>query len=123
MKPVAASIVAALLVTGCGPSFPTIDGAALAEAVAQVRGHTIKICSYIPSDESVIAILTTSVPVLETALKVAQQICDAVTASVPPVSPAQMSEPRRGDANQCPMVRGVCITGQFVPPGTTELPQ
>lgn len=121
MKRLAALIAVALPLAGCGPSFPTIDSAALAEAVAQVRVHTIKICSYIPSDQSVIAILTTSVPVLETALKVAQQICDAVTASVPAVSPTQMSEPRRGDQNQCPMVRGVCVTGQFVQPGTEQL--
>ena len=61
MKPIAASVVAALLLTGCGPSFPTIDGQALAEAVAQVRAHTIKICNYVPSDESVIGILTSVV--------------------------------------------------------------
>ena len=114
MKPIAASMAAALFVAGCGPSFPTIDGSALAEAVAQVRGHTIKICQYVPSDESLIGILTASSAVLETALNIAQQICDAVTAKVPPLSPAQMSEPRRGDQSQCPMVRGVCITGQFI---------
>ena len=108
----ALTLVAPLL--GCGPSFPTIDGQALAEAVAAVREQTVKICRYFPSDESVIGILTSVHPVLETAHSIAKQICDAVTEALPPLSPVQMQNPRRGDDGQCPMVRGVCITGQFI---------
>jgi hypothetical protein len=114
MKRVALALAIAAPLFGCGPSFPTIDKAALLEAVAQVRVQTIKVSSYIPSDESLIAILTTELPMAETALSIAQQICAAVTASVPPLTPAQMSQPRLGDANPCPMVRGTCITGQFL---------
>lgn len=113
MKRLAALLVAAPLM-GCGPSFPTIDSAALAEAVAQVRGHTVTICSYFPSDSTLISILTASHPAVESAYNIAKQICDAVTASVPDIAPAQMGAQRQGDANQCPMVRGVCITGRFV---------
>jgi hypothetical protein len=112
------AIVAIVLpLAGCGPSFPTIDGSALAEAVAQVRGHTIQICNYFPSDSSLVAILTASSPVVETAYNIAKQICDAVTATVPPLSPAQEMSKRQGDENQCPMVRGVCITGRFIQEG------
>jgi hypothetical protein len=118
----AAWIPLVLLLTGCGPSFPTIDSSALSEAVAQVRGHTVKICSYFPSDDSLISILTASNAVLESAYNLAKQICDAVTASVPAVAPAQMGETRQGDQNQCPMVRGVCITGRFVDQPQQEAP-
>jgi hypothetical protein len=115
MRRLAALVLAAPLM-GCGPSFPTIDSAALAEAVAQVRGQTIKICNYFPSDSSLIGILTASHPVVESAYNLAKQICDAVTATVPAVNPAQMGGMREGDEDQCPMVRGVCITGRFTQP-------
>lgn len=114
MKPVAASLGAVLLLTGCGPSFPTIDSQALAEAVAQVQKHTVQICQYLPTNNSVIGILTASNPIIETAFNIAKQICDAVTATVPPLAPAQMGEKRLGDDRQCPMVRGVCVEGQFI---------
>jgi hypothetical protein len=120
MKPIAASVVASLFLTGCGPSFPTIDSAALAEAVSQVQKHTVQICSYLPSNNSVVSILTASNPIVETAFAIATQICNAVTATVPPVTPTQMQEPKRGEANQCPMVRGVCIEGQFIQPTTKD---
>ena len=103
-----------LPLAGCGPSFPTIDSAALAEAVSQVQKHTVQICAYLPTNNSVIGILTASNPIVETAFSIATQICDAVTATVPPISPAQMGEKRLGDDRQCPMVRGVCVEGQFV---------
>jgi hypothetical protein len=122
MKPIAASIAASLLVAGCGPSFPTIDSQALAEAVAQVQKHTVQICSYLPSNNSVVGILTASNPIVETAFAIATQICEAVTATVPPITPTQMQEPKRGDQNQCPMVRGVCIEGQFIQPKTEDKP-
>jgi hypothetical protein len=122
MKPITASVVATLFLTGCGPSFPTIDSAALAEAVAQVQKHTVQICSYLPSNNSVVSILTASNPIVETALAIATQICTAVTATVPPLSPAQMQEPKRGEQSQCPMVRGVCIEGQFLQPKTEDKP-
>ena len=113
MKRLAALVVVAPLM-GCGPSFPTIDSAALTEAVSQVQGYTVKICSYLPSNESVIGILTSAHPALETAYALATQICEAVTASAPAINPAQLGEERRGDENQCPMVRGVCVEGQFL---------
>ena len=114
MKRLAALIVAAPLV-GCGPSFPTIDSQALAEAVAQVREHTVKICNYFPTDSSVVSILTSAHPILESAYSIAQQICNAVTETVPPLEPAQMGQERLGDKDQCPMVRGVCVEGRFGP--------
>ena len=112
-----ATVPIVLLLTGCGPSFPTIDGEALQEAISQVRGHTVTICNYFPSDNSLVAILTASSPIIETAYNIAKQICDAVTATVPPLSPAQEMSKREGDSNQCPMVRGVCITGRFLQEG------
>ena len=121
MKPQLA-VLPVLLLTGCGPSFPTIDSEALNAAMAQVRGHTVAICQYLPTNESLIGILTASHPVTETAYNIAKQICDAVTASVPAVNPAQMGEKRQGEENQCPMVRGVCITGRFVDEDTQPAP-
>jgi hypothetical protein len=120
MKRLAALILAAPLV-GCGPSFPTIDSAALSEAVAQVRGHTVKICSYFPTNETVVNILTTN-DVLETAYNIAKQICDAVTEQVPPLEPAQMGQGKLGEKNECPMVRGVCIEGRFLKPEAQAAP-
>jgi hypothetical protein len=111
------AIGATLLLTSCGPSFPTIDSSALAEAVSKVQNETVKICSYLPSNNSVVSILTSFHPALETAYAIANQICTAVTATAPPVNPAQLGEKRAGDEQQCPMVRGVCIEGQFVKPG------
>jgi hypothetical protein len=109
-----ALIAVVLPLAGCGPSFPTIDSAALAEAVAQVQKHTVQICAYLPSNNSVVSILTASNPIVETAFAIATQICNAVTATVPPLAPAQMGEKRLGEERQCPMVRGVCIDGQFI---------
>src|SRR5262245_58243345 len=110
-KIVALSLTFAL--AGCGPSFPTIDTAALREAVAQVQAKTVQICQYLPTNETVVAILTSS-DILETAYNIASQICHAVEEKVPPLSPTQMQEPRMGDEGQCPMVRGVCIEGRFI---------
>jgi hypothetical protein len=111
-----ALIAVVLPLAGCGPSFPTIDSQALAEAVAQVQAHTVQICQYLPTNNAVIGILTASNPIVETAYNIAKQICEAVTETVPPLAPAQMGEKRLGDERQCPMVRGVCIDGQFVKP-------
>src|SRR5262245_17401851 len=114
---IAISLAGALALAGCGPSFPTIDSEALKEAVAQVQGYTVQICRYLPTNDSVIGILTSSNDILETAFAIAQQICNAVTERVEAVNPAQAQEPQLGEENQCPMVRGVCIEGRFVPEG------
>lgn len=114
------AIAAVILpLAGCGPSFPTIDSQALSEAVAQIQKHTVQICAYLPTNNSVVGILTASNPIVETAYNIAKQICDAVTATVPPLEPAQMGEKRLGEERQCPMVRGVCIDGQFLQKGAT----
>jgi hypothetical protein len=112
-RPIVLSLT--VMLAGCGPTFPTVDAAALREAVAQVQGYTVEICQYLPTNATVVDILTTS-DVLETAYKIASQICSAVTEVVPPLSPAQMQQPRLGDAEQCPMVRGICIEGRFLNP-------
>jgi hypothetical protein len=117
-----ATVPVVLLLTGCGPTFPTIDGVALREAVAQVQAATVQACQYLPTNETVVAILTTG-EVLETAYNIARQICDAVTETVSAVGPAQMQEPRLGDADQCPMVRGVCVEGRFIAPKQSDRPQ
>lgn len=113
-KRIASIALAALLaLTGCGPTFPTIDSAALREAVAQVQAATVEICKYLPTNETVVGILTQTHAVVETAYAIAQQICSAVTEVAPP---PLVQNRRLGDEEQCPMVRGVCIEGRFVAP-------
>jgi hypothetical protein len=100
-----------LALAGCGPSFPTIDSQALREAVAQVQAATVQACNYLPTNQTVIGILTGTHAVVETAIAIAQQICAAVQETAPP----ELIQNRRlGDEDQCPMVRGVCIEGRFL---------
>ena len=107
---IAIPLAATIALTGCGPTFPTIDSAALREAVAAVQANTVEICQYLPTNESVVSILTAS-DILETAYQIATQICNAVTEAAPP---PLVQNPRLGDEDQCPMVRGVCIEGRFI---------
>ena len=110
-----AAFAIALFVAGCGPTTPTIDEAAIDAVVAQVKGHTIEICQYLPTNETVVNIITASSPVIEGAYNIAKAICDAVTADTGSLmDPAQMGTSRAGDKTTCPMVNGVCIEGQWI---------
>ena len=110
MKAAAAAIAASLLIAGCGESAPSVDTAAINIVVKKVQEIAVKICSFLPTDESVVNIIKAS-STGETAYGIAKAICDAVTKADTEGAPDNAA-----GKNQCPMVQGVCIEGEFVAP-------
>ena len=109
MKAFAASIVAAVMLAGCGQTTPSVDSEALAVVIKKVQEIAVQICSFLPTDETVVHIIKAS-STGETAYGIAEAICKAVTAADTEGAPDNMA-----GKQQCPMVAGVCIEGQFVP--------
>ena len=113
MKAIAASIAAALMLAGCGQTTPSVDSEALSVVVGKIQKTAVEICKFLPTDETVVKIITASAPG-ETAYTIAEAICKAVMAADTEGAPSNAA----GRA-QCPMTAGVCIEGQFV----TEAPK
>jgi hypothetical protein len=108
MKPIAAALAAAIIVAGCGQT--SVDTTAIDIVVQKVQEIAVKICSFLPTDESVVNIIKAS-STGETAYGIAKAICDAVTKADTEGAPDNAA-----GRSQCPMVKGVCIEGEFVPP-------
>ena len=107
-----AVLVVALPLAGCGVMTPTVDSEAVAVVVAQVQAAAVKICSFLPTDGTVVEIVKATQGG-ETVLAIANAICKAVTAS-PTVGALG------GNTAPCPVVAGVCVEGQFIDPKEYE---
>src|SRR5262245_20699144 len=69
-------------------------------SVADVQADAVKVCSYLPSAETIVAIIGLNDPTLSTATAIADAICGAITS-------------RSARAGGVPRVKGVRIKGQF----------
>lgn len=104
----------ALLVTLMACSREQLD-----QTAAQVQKYTVEICSFLPTQETVVSIIKAS-PASTTIYNIALAICSAVTANPTGVQPALFIADEK-PAN-CPEVNGVCIKGEFVEPKNESKP-
>lgn len=100
MKCLVVLAVLSPLLVGCGGGELT-----LSEKVAEVRAKTTEICSYLPTVNSVAAMISAANPAVVTVGAIAQAICNAVT------NPQQSLL-----KSECPTVNGVCVEGEFIDP-------
>ena len=135
MKKILMVAALSLSLTACN-FFPGSGGGTqntqLDQAVAQVRAFCEKACSFLPTVESVTAMLTANNPTVVGATAVAHAICNAIKTkpftlyddlytkdSCPKVNgvcvdgekKAPSSEPQ-SLISRCPMVNGVCVEGE-----------
>lgn len=96
----AIALTGALLLGGCA----TTGSPSTADIIAQVRQAAVATCGFLPTIETVAAIIAAGNPTVVIAGTVASAICSAVTASTPLAR-------RRG---VLPTVNGVVIHGRFV---------
>ena len=82
MKALAASIAAAVMLVGCGQTTPSVDTEALHVVIKKIQETAVKICSFLPTDTTVVAIIKAS-STGETAYSIASAICNAVTSAIP----------------------------------------
>ena len=92
-----------ILLGGC-------TGTSLTDTVKAIQDETVKLCSYLPTVNSVSAIISAGNPAVIGVSAVANAICTAVinwkTAQATPNS----------FATECPKVNGVCVEGEFTKP-------
>ena len=89
------------LLTGC-------ESNTLAKQVKEVQDKAVELCAYLPSFNSVSAILTAGNPTAIGINAVANAICTAVIQWKDHQTNALVTD--------CPRVNGVCVQGQFVQP-------
>ncbi len=92
-------LAAALTFGGCATTGGNVN------VIEQVRQAAVAVCGFLPTVETVAAILASGNPIVATASGIANAICDAVT-HLPPMTA------RRGAP--APSVAGVVIHGKFV---------
>lgn len=95
-----APVVGALSLGGCGTTGNT--PADIQQLILQVQAAAVQVCSFLPTAETITAIISAGNPVVGTATAVANAICAAVTAK----------SARLGET--APQVNGVPIHGTFV---------
>jgi hypothetical protein len=100
----AAVLASALLLAGCGAGklVPPTTSDAVASDIALVQRYTTQICGYVADADVILQIAAAGDGVVSTAVSVAKAICSAVTSK----------SAMRGAV---PRVKGVRITGHFVP--------
>lgn len=114
---VIAALAMAVLAAGCSETQQT--------QVQKVREFAVRLCGFLPSVNSVAAILAASNPQVSGTLAVATAICDAVAEKPPVETPAV----HRGSLvwptiliqvqdkpKDCPQVNGVCVDGEWIDP-------
>jgi hypothetical protein len=102
--PVRLLIAAALALALTGCSLFEGEGS-LENRVKEIQGYTVELCKYLPTAQSVTAIVTASNPAVSGGFAIAQAICVAVTRQA---SSATLYK------DHCPMVNGVCVEGVHV---------
>ena len=91
------------------------------DQVTQIRSYSVQICNFLPSIESVIAIVNAPNPAVTGAFAIAKAICQAVTGGSETSEgeagvlfiqdkPKEEEKPRE----DCPKVNDVCVEGTFV---------
>lgn len=98
-----ACIGVTLIMTGCTTATPPAGGTGgdgtssiVSEATAQARS----LCAFVPTAETILALIATGQPQLTIAAGIAKAICNAVV-------------PKPGSARGTPTVAGVAIKGSF----------
>ena len=92
----------------------------LQDFIAQVQTTTSAVCSFLPTAETIAAIVATGNPIVTTAAAVADAICKSVTSIVvapPPVAPGGSVKTAAGVRRAAPVtptVAGVVIHGKFL---------
>jgi PBP1b-binding outer membrane lipoprotein LpoB len=103
-----AALAVAVLSAGCSETQN--------DQVAKIREFTVRLCSFMPSVQSVTAILAAANPAVTGTLQIATAICDAVSDTpVPPPGVASLKSD-----GECPKVNDVCVEGEWVAPGEKE---
>jgi hypothetical protein len=88
-------LAASLSLAGCN----TVD---LSTIIAQVQNSTVSLCGYVPTVETIVAIVGANDPTLVTGLQIADAICAAVKPKATP------------DVSSGAKVAGVVVKGHFV---------
>jgi hypothetical protein len=106
------AVAIALGLAGCS-LLPWHQGDVNAQ-VAEVQELTKKACSFLPTAQTVAAIITAGDPTVAGASAIAKAICDAVTKSAEAPQAPLGAAPKK--AEECPYgkVAGVCIEGKKV---------
>jgi hypothetical protein len=102
--PVRLLLVATLALSLTGCSLFEGEGS-LENRVKEIQGYTVELCKYLPTAQSVTAIVTASNPAVSGGFAVAQAICVAVTRQA---SKATLYK------DSCPKVNGVCVEGDYI---------
>jgi hypothetical protein len=124
MKRLAVLPIMVLLLAGCGETAPSVDTTALQVVVKKIQDLTVKACSFMPANSSVVELIAASDPLAMTAVKLANAICAAVTKPATPTTadPALFGLFEKAAPAPCVMVNGVCVEGAFVQPGEAPAP-
>ena len=91
-----------LILAGC-------SGSSLADKVKSVQDEAVKLCAYLPTANSVSAIITAGNPTVVGISAVANAICTAV------INWQKDQVTPNSFATGCPKVNGICVEGQFQP--------
>jgi hypothetical protein len=102
--PVRLALIAALALSLTGCSLFEGEGS-LESRVKDIQKYTVELCKYLPTAQSVTAIVTASNPAVTGGFAIAQAICVAVSRQA---STATLYK------DTCPRVNGVCVEGVHV---------
>ena len=95
-------LVGILLLAGC-------TGTSLTDTVKQIQDETVKLCAYLPTANSVAAIVSAANPAVVGIGAVANAICTAM------INWQTDQKTINSFATECPKVNGVCIEGSYRP--------
>ncbi|WP_143744638.1 hypothetical protein [Mesorhizobium prunaredense] len=89
-----------LIVTGCTTATPPAGGNRTSSIVSDATAQARSLCAFVPTAETILALIATGQPQLTIAAGIAKAICNAVV-------------PKPGSAPGTPTVAGVVIKGSF----------
>lgn len=96
-------VAAGLILGGCAS---TGDRPSFENIVSQTQNIAVRVCSFLPTANTILEILSVGSPALSTASAIANAICAAVV--------TESRQVRRGTSPKVATVGGVVVRGKFV---------